>query len=58
MRKTISEIFTSIQKLLGLINRTINSLDAVVEAVEANATAYRDEEINRLRLEATSKTEA
>ena len=58
MRKTISDIFSSIQKVIGTFNRFINSVDAVVEVAEANATAFRDEELKRLQTEARKTAKA
>ena len=55
MRKTFADIFKSIQLFLSMINRLINSADAVVETLEANAIAYRDEELQRLATEALER---
>jgi len=56
MRKTISDLFGSIQKVIGTFNRFINAVDAVVEVGEANATSFRDEELKRLQAESKKRT--
>ncbi len=49
MRKIFSELANSIIKTLGLFNRTVNAADALVETAEAQALAFRDEELEKLK---------
>ena len=48
MRATFAQLMNSIQLSLGLINRVVNTADALVESVEVQAVAYRDEEVLRI----------
>ncbi len=51
MRQTIAELFNSLQKAFGVINRLVNTADMLVETAEANTQSYRDLELNRLKQE-------
>jgi len=53
MREAISKLFNSIIKTLGLFDRAINTIDAIMETAEDAALRFRDEE-----REAALKTKA
>ena len=44
MREAISKLFNSIIKTLGLFDRAINTVDAIMETAEDAAIRFRDEE--------------
>lgn len=51
MRKTISELFNSIQLALGMVNRVVKATDYLAETAEINAKFLRDGEVLRLKRE-------
>jgi hypothetical protein len=58
MRKLFNEAINSLIVVMSMIpftvailQRGLNTIDAVVEVGEANATTFRDVELNRLALE-------
>jgi hypothetical protein len=44
MREAISKLFNSVIKTLGLFDRAINTIDAIMETAEDAAIRFRDEE--------------
>jgi hypothetical protein len=44
MRSVTTKFWNSALKLLGLIDRVINTADAIMETAEDAATRFRDEE--------------
>ena len=44
MRPVITKFWNSTLKLIGLLDRAINTADAIMETAENAATRFRDEE--------------